>query len=270
MPQNQTTYRLIKGDCLEVMHSLLMNGESFSHVMADPPYESHMHKVKAEESDLRQDGYASPKSLDFGSIDGIRMQSTVLMSSLCSGWMLIFCTPEGVAAWRDEIEANEVKYKRACVWVKPDAAPQFNGQGPAMGAEMIVTAWAGQGHSKWNGGGKRGVFTHNTNGKDRHGVHPTEKPLSLMKELIELFTNPGDTILDPFMGSGTTGVACALMGRSFVGIEQDDKYFAIAKERIDDAATRPSFFHTPPEPKQADIWKSGKPDPQHRSKQNAI
>ncbi len=146
--------------------------------------------------------------------------------------MLAFCTSEGVAKWRDSIEATGMKYKRACVWVKPDAAPQFNGQGPALGHEMIVTAWNGKGHSKWNGGGRRGVFTHNTNQPDRDGTHPTEKPLPLMMELIHLFTNPGDTVLDPFMGSATTGLACMKLGRKFIGIEKDDKFFDLAYRRI--------------------------------------
>ncbi len=56
-----------------------------------------------------------------------------------------------------------------------------------------------------------------------------------MKWLIEIMTNPGDTILDPFMGSGTTGVACVQTGRNFIGIEIDPAYFEIAKRRIEQA-----------------------------------
>ncbi len=65
--------------------------------------------------------------------------------------------------------------------------------------------------------------------------HPTTKPLPLMKELVTRLTNPGDTILDPFMGSGTTGVACVQTGRNFIGIEIDEGYFKIAEKRIKDA-----------------------------------
>jgi DNA modification methylase len=65
--------------------------------------------------------------------------------------------------------------------------------------------------------------------------HPTEKPVSLMKWCIEKATNEGDTILDPFMGSGTTGVACVQTGRNFIGIEIDPGYFKIAEKRIHDA-----------------------------------
>lgn len=65
--------------------------------------------------------------------------------------------------------------------------------------------------------------------------HPTQKPVALMEYLIRTYTNEGDTVLDNTMGSGTTGVACANTGRNFIGIERDDKYFAIAKQRIEDA-----------------------------------
>lgn len=63
-------------------------------------------------------------------------------------------------------------------------------------------------------------------------VHPTQKPVALMEYLIRTYTQEGETVLDNCMGSGTTGVACANTGRRFVGIERDDKYFAIASERI--------------------------------------
>lgn len=66
-------------------------------------------------------------------------------------------------------------------------------------------------------------------------VHPTQKPVALMEYLIRTYTNEGETVLDNCMGSGTTGVACANTGRKFIGIERDDKYFAIAKQRIESA-----------------------------------
>lgn len=65
--------------------------------------------------------------------------------------------------------------------------------------------------------------------------HTTQKPISLMEHLIKIHTNLEDTVLDPFMGSGTTGVACKNLNRNFIGIELDEKYFDIAKKRIEDA-----------------------------------
>lgn len=64
------------------------------------------------------------------------------------------------------------------------------------------------------------------------GLHPTQKPVALMEYLIRTYTQPGDTVLDFCMGSGTTGVAAKNTGRNFIGIEKDEKYFQIAKERI--------------------------------------
>jgi site-specific DNA-methyltransferase (adenine-specific) len=74
--------------------------------------------------------------------------------------------------------------------------------------------------------------------KDRDKLHPTQKPIALMEYLIRTYTHEGDTVLDNCMGSGTTGVACANTGRKFIGIERDDKYFEIAKARIDEAYTK--------------------------------
>ena len=67
------------------------------------------------------------------------------------------------------------------------------------------------------------------------GLHPTQKPVALMEYLIRTYTNKGDTVLDNCMGSGTTGVACANTGRKFIGIERDEKYFEIARQRIEEA-----------------------------------
>ena len=66
-------------------------------------------------------------------------------------------------------------------------------------------------------------------------LHPTQKPVPLMKRIITDLTNLGDLILDPFMGSGTTGIACVQTGRNFIGIEIDPKYYAIAEKRIAEA-----------------------------------
>jgi site-specific DNA-methyltransferase (adenine-specific) len=65
-------------------------------------------------------------------------------------------------------------------------------------------------------------------------VHPFQKPVSLMERLVRIYTNPGDVVLDPFMGSGTTGVACANTGRGFVGVEIDKEVFDIAQKNIEE------------------------------------
>ena len=231
---------LYLGDCLEVMEGL----DKVDHAIFDPPYEERTQKVIG--TLRRNDWRKSEEKINFQAIDNIRDQTAELISKVCNGWAILFCTAEGVAPWRGSIEKYDIKYKRACVWIKPDSMPQMNGQGPANGLEMIVTAWNNSSHSKWNSGGKRGVYTHQTNQPDRTGLHPTEKPIPLMREILCDFTNPGQTILDPFMGSGTTGVACVKLGRKFIGIELDEKYFDIACKRIEEAYKQPDFLIEPP------------------------
>lgn len=233
------SHTLYLGDFREVIPSL---GKVDS-VITDPPYESHMHAAKGDgKKKIRTDGSKEIEALDFSAIGEIRKQVVPDLSEICEGWFLAFCTPEGVAAWRDAIEDAGAKYKRACIWVKPDSAPQFNGQGPAMGAECFVSAWCASGHSRWNGGGRRNVFTHPCNPSGRTGEHPTEKPVSLMLELVDLFTFSGDTVLDPFMGSGTTGIACAKAGRHFIGIEEKEKYFDLSCRRMEAALLQGEMF----------------------------
>ena len=71
--------------------------------------------------------------------------------------------------------------------------------------------------------------------KDYNGYHPTQKPILLLEDLIKTFSNEGDLVVDLTMGSGSTGVACINTNRNFIGIEKDDKYFEIAKNRIEQA-----------------------------------
>lgn len=234
------------GDCREVLPGL---GKA-DHVIADPPYESHMHDRRTLIH--RTDGYAAANDLGFASIEGIRDDAAKVMAAASNGWLIVFCTPEGVAPWRDAIEATGVRYKRACAWVKPDSAPQFNGQGPAHGFENFVTAWCAPGISRWNGGGRRGVFTHLVNPASRQGEHKTEKPITLMSELVTLFSSPGEMIFDPFCGSGSTGVAAVTLGRKFTGIEIDQRWFDLSCKRIAKAIAQTDFFVNVPAYKKQD------------------
>ena len=76
---------------------------------------------------------------------------------------------------------------------------------------------------------------------NKDSLHPTQKPVALMEYLIRTYTNPGDTILDFAMGSGTTGVACIKTGRNFIGIELGTNYFKIAEQRIEETQTQPGL-----------------------------
>ncbi len=83
----------------------------------------------------------------------------------------------------------------------------------------------------------RSILRYNTD-KAKGSLHPTQKPIALIEYLVQTYSNPGDLVLDPFMGSGTTGIACINTGRRFIGMELDEQYFAIAQNRIRDAAER--------------------------------
>jgi len=116
------------------------------------------------------------------------------------------------------------------VWHKPDGPPSFS---------RVELAWSNMdklaGYFQW---------TISATNPERVG-HPTQKPLALMKWCIDQAGNP-ETILDPFMGSGTTGVAAIQMGRKFIGIEREPKYFDIACKRIEQAVATPQLFEHEP------------------------
>jgi hypothetical protein len=233
---------LYLGDCREVVPTLT----DVRHVISDPPYEDELHaafgkKIRRNDGDHLPRSVNMLKPIEFGGINAARDEIASMLVKAASGWCIIFTLAEGVRAWRDPMQAAGAKWDTTLAWVKPDASPRFNGQGAARGFECAVTAWCGPGYRKWNAGGKRGVYTHCVN-TGRQGEHPTEKPLSLMCYLVADYTQPGELICDPFMGSGTTGVAAVRYGRTFVGIEQDEKWFDLSCRRIGDELARPRMF----------------------------
>jgi site-specific DNA-methyltransferase (adenine-specific) len=242
---------LYLGDCREILPML----DRVDAVISDPPFEAEAHTQQRRalgrgHEDGRRDILNA--ALPFAAIDeASRSLISVQVSRLAKGWVLIFCQAEAVGDWRAALEAAGAKYRRAMVWVKPDGMPQFSSDRPGMGYESIVSAWAGGGASKWNGGGKHGVFVipkHDA-GNGHGGAsnpHPTTKPMRLMSELVALFTEPAALVLDPFMGSGTTGVACVQHGRRFIGIELEPKYFDVACQRIEAAQKQGRLFEPAP------------------------
>ena len=116
-----------------------------------------------------------------------------------------------------EAHAAPVKYKPA------HSASDSSHMTHSMNRDIVLTAT----HKK-----KRSILKFQ---KIRVGDHPTQKPVALMEYLIRTYTNEGETVLDNCMGSGTTGVACANTGRSFIGMEKDAAYFEIARQRIETA-----------------------------------
>jgi len=118
------------------------------------------------------------------------------------------------------------KFQNLLVWDKGNATPN---KWYMQGLEFILMLRKGKAVQINNMGEKNIFRVPNIIGKK---VHPTEKPEALMKILVENSTKVGDVVLDPFMGAGSTGLACKHNGRSFIGIEIDEKYYKIAEERI--------------------------------------
>jgi site-specific DNA-methyltransferase (adenine-specific) len=227
------------GDSLDILPSISV----VDHIIGDPPYEDELHsafgtKIQRNDGAHLQRSVNMLKPIEFGGVNADRDELAKACVAASSGWVILFTLAEGVRAWRDVLQACGAKWDTTLFWIKPDASPRFNGQGAARGAECAITCWAGKGYRSWNGGGKRGVYTHCVN-TGRQGEHPTEKPVPLMAELIRDFTQPGQIICDPFCGSGTTGVACVNLGRKFIGIEKDPKWFDLSCRRISQALSQP-------------------------------
>ena len=219
---------LYLGNCREILPTL----GKVDCVISDPPYgDAATHNAHLSSITLRN-GEPARQALGFG---GISVEECV---ALASSWT--------AAAARWVVFTCEWKYGHALdaagllirlgIWRKPDGAPQFTGDRPGTGWEAVAICHR-QGKKRWNGGGKHAFWSW-PKGQNDSG-HPTGKPLGLLSDFVADFTEPGETILDPFMGSGTTGVACAKLGRRFVGIEIEPKYFEIACKRIAAAYAEP-------------------------------
>ena len=226
-------------------YSVLPTLGGIDHVITDPPYEAEAHTKGRRLLGEQRNGERTVVygALDFASItESERLQVSAMLVDLSTGWLLTFCQAEAVYWWRNAHEQRGARYKRAMVWIKPDGAPQFTGDRPGMGYESIVASWCGKGRSSWNGGGRHGVFTHAQRDNNNPKEHMTQKPIALMDELVTLFSDRGQTVLDAYMGSGTTGVSCIRLGRRFIGIERDPRHFEVACRRIEDAQRQESLF----------------------------
>jgi len=224
------SWTLHEGDCLAGL-SNLPDG-SADVVITDPPYEAEAHTNQRLVA--RAGGRLEVEPITFPPItEEQRAESARQMARLARRWILVFCQVEAAMKWRAALEAGGAVYKRTCQWVKPDGKPQYSGDRPGIGYESIVACHA-PGRSRWNGGGSHGVFIVNKGGDPRTG-HQTQKPLALMELLVRLFSDPGELILDPFVGSGTTGVAAIRLGRRFSGWEMNPDYVEVARRRLANA-----------------------------------
>lgn len=188
-------WSLHEGECLAGLSSMADGAADV--VITDPPYEAEAHT--SQRLVARARGKLEVEPLTFPPItEELRTESARQMARLARRWILVFCQVEAAMKWRAALEGGGAVYKRTCLWIKPDGKPQYSGDRPGIGYESIVACHA-PGRSTWNGG---------------------------------LFSNPGELILDPFAGSGTTGVAAIRLGRRFLGWEMNADYVAMANKRL--------------------------------------
>lgn len=234
------------GDCIEGMKTLA--DDSVDVTITDPPYEAEAHTLqrrqKGRHTVVGREEYreVSMSPLTFVPITAEdRTAAAFQIARVTRHAALIFCQVEAVAAWRTALELGGMRYRRAIPWVKPDAMPSLHGRWPGQAFETIVLATR-TGARPCPIGGKALAYSF-VRDKLGHGgtdklPHPTTKPLPLMRTIVEHFSNPGELVLDPFAGSGTTGVACRQLGRRFIGWELNAEYHAIAERRIRGEAAR--------------------------------
>lgn len=221
---NATLYH---GDCLDILPTL----DKVDAVVTDPPYSDNTHKMAKP----NQGGGHERRLIQFPALpdDGF-VHICEMLLNLSLGWVVMTCDHQHAPLMfgRDE-------FIRLGAWVKPNPMPQVSGDRPGQGHEAVLILHSGMSPKKWNRGGGAGIWRFNVQGTAQI---PTQKPLSLLQAFVSDFTNTDQLILDPFMGSGTTGVACATLGRKFIGIEIERKYFDIACERIEAAHSQGRLF----------------------------
>ena len=223
------------GDCVEVLEML----PPVDHVITDPPYardvylRASMPKTKKGSKTPDRVGVGALAQMaagDIGHIDDILPAVANQIARQRRRWALVFSDAETTHLWRFELSGQGMRYVRTGAWVKPDPMPQMSGDRPCVGFEPCTITHA-QGPMRWNGGGRAAVWTYGTT-KINRPEHPCPKPEPLMIHLVTDFTDYGETILDPFMGSGTTLVAAKRLGRKAIGIEREEKYCEVAAKRL--------------------------------------
>lgn len=243
-------YELHCGDCLEVMPTMPAN--SVDTVITDPPYLTANSGVP-----IASGGGVAKTIVDstvIGMPWGYSLDWIAAVARLEPQHWIVFCNSYMLGGLITEIE----KYARlSCVFVwRKSNAPNPTRNVPRFDCEFVV--WAKH-HKAKNIRAREftsqvlnvpmpqaGCFaTERITLNGGRAAHPTQKPLAVVRPFVQRLTECGHTICDPFMGSGTTGVAALMEGRRFVGIEMDESYFAIAKRRIENV---PPALFLPDEP----------------------
>lgn len=213
-----SAYTLHLGDCLEYMRG--MEAGSVDAVVTDPPYGVGECRAKVLSRGKSTEKWKRGGAIDYGDFDWDSQPATQEQIDYC----------RRVSKQQVIFGGNYFALPPSPSWIVWD---KLNGDSDFADCELAWTS-----HKKavrkfaylWAGFLKQ---------KPEERFHPTQKPLSLMLWVIENYTNPGDTVLDPFCGSGTTGVACMILGRDFIGVDNVPEYLAIAQRRIAAAQMQP-------------------------------
>lgn len=246
-------YKLYLGDCLEVMRQL--PNESVDFIFADPPY-----FLSNDGISVHSGKQVSVNKGDWDRTNGLEADFEFHKAWLAeaqrllkpNGTLAVSGTYHSIFQCGYALQTLGFRILNDLVWFKPNAAPNLAGRNFAAAHETII--WASKNRKakhvfnyqvlktteypgdqlKNSGKQMRSVWSiPATPAREKlHGKHPTQKPLALLERFILAATHEGDTVLDPFMGSGTTALAALKMGRKFLGIEVDSVYTELAKLRI--------------------------------------
>lgn len=226
-------YQLFHGNSYTMIKELKKNNIKVNHIITDPPYNISQCNNFSTMKNPR-------KGVDFGEWD----KSFDLYSWISdyeqildkNGSMIIFCSYRYISHIIDKLEDSGMNVKDILIWKKSNPMPRNINRRYVQDTEFAV--WAVKKNSKWifnkpkNSSYLRSCYeTSTVSGKERTS-HPTQKSLKLMEQIIQVHTNKNDIILDPFMGSGTTGVAAIEEGRKFIGIELEEEYFNLTLDRM--------------------------------------
>jgi len=217
-------YQLYHGDCLDIMPTL--PPQSVDAIVCDPPYGIDYQSAWRTDKALWK-----PKILN-DEIPFLGWGEHAFRLVKNAGCILVFYRWDVQQAFYDELLSANWIVKSQIVWNKVSHGMGDLGGEFAPLHENIL--FARKDTFRFPGARPKTILTH-LKVMPENLMHPNEKPVSLLKDLICSVTSPGDTVLDFTCGSGSTGVACAETNRNFIGIELDANYFAIASDRIESA-----------------------------------
>jgi site-specific DNA-methyltransferase (adenine-specific) len=198
-------------------------------IITDPPYSTHVHQNLCSGSLVGTKSV--PKyELPFAALKGYAWLEDAVR--VARRWALSFCDVEAFGLIKAAVPGA---YVRGGIWYKSNAMGQLTADRPATAYEGIAVLHGAEQKKRWNGKGSYGIWRCNgTRGKkDRH---PNEKPIDLCLKLVALFSERGETVFDPFCGSGAIGEACVRLGRNYVGWDNDAAWAKKAHERITELA----------------------------------